>query len=98
MIELLKNRAVRFLEFQRISVVVLLVWSILTVVFLNNQQTLSRIIRKAKAESMQEIQNKIRDKENEDITKKETMEAIIRLADFHDRIPGCERERHRRSA
>lgn len=68
------------------SIVVLVVWLMLTAMFMNGQQSLSRIIREAKSESLQEIQNQILEKTKEEIADKETMDVINHLADFHDRI------------
>lgn len=62
-------------------------WGILIVMFVNNQYALARIISKAKQKKLNEIQAKIEKLEAENnIADKETMEAINRLMDYHDRI------------
>ncbi len=75
-----------FLNNQGMIIVVLVLWSILSIVFINGQQTLKRIIRKSKMETLEGIQKKIQEKTKDELSSKETMDAINRLADFHDRI------------
>lgn len=76
-----------FLDAQLYIFWVLGVWGILIVIFVNNQYALSRIVSKAKQKKLNEIQARIEKLEaEENIADKETMEAINRLMDYHDRI------------
>jgi hypothetical protein len=68
---------------------VLCSWAALLILFFNNQNALSQIIKKNKEEKLREIQASIHALEVEgDITQKETLESINRLMDYHDRIKG----------
>jgi hypothetical protein len=65
----------------------IIVFSIITAVFVNGHYALAHIIAKAKWGKLNALQAKIDTLESEaDLTDKETMEAINRLIDYHDRI------------
>ena len=65
----------------------LLIWGIIIVIFANNQYVMTRIIQRAKRKKLYEIQAKIERLEAEgNVADKETLEAINRLMDYHDRI------------
>ena len=77
----------RALRFQVYLFWVLGAWGGLLILFLNNQHALARIITNAKWKKLNQIQAKIEKLETQgDIGSKETMEAIGRLMDYHDRI------------
>jgi hypothetical protein len=62
-------------------------WILIIALFILNQYVLSKIITKAKSKKLGEIQIRIEKLEAKgNITDKETMEAINRLMDYHDRI------------
>jgi hypothetical protein len=66
---------------------VLFLWLPIIAMFILNQTSLSSIIRRAKWKTLREIQSqeeKLQDVEN--FSDKETMEAINRLMDYHDRV------------
>ena len=66
---------------------VLLLWLPITVLFILNQTSLSSIIRRAKWKTLNEIQAKVEKLQAaENFEDKETMEAINRLMDYHDRV------------
>lgn len=66
---------------------VLLVWLPLIAMFVLNQTSLSSIIRRAKWKTLNEIQAKVGKLQvAENFEDKETMEAINRLMDYHDRV------------
>src|SRR5258705_13561946 len=55
--------------------------------FILNQTSLSSIIRRAKWKTLNEIQAKVEKlQEMENFADKETMDAIKRLMDYHDRV------------
>lgn len=65
----------------------LVAWGILIGFFTINQYALAKIITKTKRKKLNEIQVKIENLEAKgDITDKETIDAINRLMDYHDRI------------
>jgi len=65
----------------------LVIWGIIIVMFANNQYAVTRIIQSAKRKKLYEIQAKIERLEAEgNVADKETLEAINRLVDYHDRI------------
>ena len=62
-------------------------WIPVTIQFTSNQIALSRIVTTAKWKTLNELQAKIRKLRTEaNLADKETMEAINRLMDYHDRI------------
>jgi hypothetical protein len=66
---------------------VLVSWVPLTILFIVNQYALTRIITRAKWKKLNKIQAKIEALEAEkNIVDKDTMEAVNRLMDYHDRI------------
>lgn len=66
---------------------VVLLWLPITVLFMVNQTSLSSIIRRAKWKTLNEIQAKVEKLQvSENFEDKETMEAINRLMDYHDRV------------
>ena len=70
-----------------IILLVLVGWGPLTALFVINQYALAKIITRAKWKTLNEIQAKIEALQaQENIAEKETMEAINRLMDYHDRI------------
>jgi hypothetical protein len=55
--------------------------------FITNQNSLSKIIRRAKWKALNEIQAKVEKLQVvENFENKETMDAINRLMDYHDRV------------
>ena len=67
--------------------VLLIMWIPIIAIFIINQSALSKIVRLSKKRKLNEIQAKIEKLEkDDDIVNKETMEAINRLMDYHDRI------------
>jgi|CXWL01.1.fsa_nt_gi hypothetical protein len=72
---------------QFIMLLVLLLWIPLTIAFILYQSSLSRIIRRSKWGTLNEIQIKIEKLHaSEKLGEKETMETINRLIDYYDRI------------
>jgi len=71
-----------------LGIVVMLVWwAPIIALFTLNQTSLSSIIRRAKWKTLNEIQTKVeRLQAVENFEDKETMEAINRLIDYHDRV------------
>ena len=66
---------------------VLLYWLPITAIFILNQTSLSSIIRRAKWKTLNEIQAKVEKLQSmQNFEDKETMEAINRLMDYHDRV------------
>ena len=66
---------------------VLLYWLPIIALFIMNQTSLSSIIRRAKWKTLNEIQVKVEKLQAlENFEAKETMEAINRLMDYHDRV------------
>jgi hypothetical protein len=66
---------------------VLSYWLALIAIFTLNQTSLSSIIRRAKWKMLNEIQSKVENLQAaENFEEKETMEAINRLMDYHDRV------------
>jgi hypothetical protein len=64
-----------------------LFWGPLTAFFIINQVALAKIITRAKWKTLNEIQAKVEALQaHENVAEKETMEAINRLMDYHDRI------------
>jgi hypothetical protein len=64
-----------------------LFWGPLTAFFIINQVALAKIITRAKWKTLNEIQAKVETLQaQENIAEKETMEAMNRLMDYHDRI------------
>jgi hypothetical protein len=64
-----------------------LLWSPIIAIFVLNQTSLSNIIRRAKWKTLNEIQAKVQKLQAaESFEDKETMEAINRLLDYHDRV------------
>jgi hypothetical protein len=67
--------------------VILLFWIPIIGMFISNQNSLSRIIRRAKWKALNEIQTKVEKLQVvENFENKETMDAINRLMDYHDRV------------
>lgn len=68
-------------------ILVVVAWVPLIAIFLTSQYALAKIITRAKWQTLNEIQTKIeRLNTEENIIEKDTMEAINRLMDYHDRI------------
>ena len=66
---------------------VLILWLPIIAMFIMNQTSLSSIIRRAKWKTLNEIQAKVEKLQAaENFEDKETMEAINRLMDYHDRV------------
>ena len=62
-------------------------WGTIIAIFIINQSALSKIVRQSKKRKLVEIQARIEKLEEEDdIANKETIDAINRLMDYHDRI------------
>jgi len=69
------------------GVIVVQLWIPIIALFILNQTSLSKIIRRSKWKKLNEIQARIENLEgSENYADKETMEAINRLLDYHDRI------------
>ena len=67
--------------------VVLLVWLLMILIFINGHYALATIIRRVKWRKLNELQTKITAVEDGgDLTTKETADALKNLMDFHDRI------------
>jgi len=65
----------------------LLVWLPLLAIFTLNQSSLSSIIRRVKRKTLKEIQGKVEKLQiSKNFGNQETMEAINRLMDYHDRV------------
>ncbi len=65
----------------------LIMWLPIIAIFILNQNALKKIVENSKKRKLKEIQNRIEQLETEnDIANKETIEAINRLMDYHDRI------------
>jgi len=71
-----------------LGIVVILVWWLpLIALFILYQTNLSSIIRRAKWKTLNEIQSQVEElRATNNLKDKETMEAINRLMDFHDRV------------
>jgi len=66
---------------------VLFLWMPIITMFVLNQTSLSSIIRRAKWKTLNEIQSEVEQLQaSKNFKDKETMEAINRLMDFHDRV------------
>jgi hypothetical protein len=66
---------------------VLFLWLPIIAIFILNQTSLSSIIRRAKRKTLNEIQVKVEKLQTaKNFEEKETMEAINRLLDYHDRV------------
>ena len=66
---------------------VLVLWLPLIALFILNQTSLASIIRRAKWKTLNEIQSQVEElRATNNLKDKETMEAINRLMDFHDRV------------
>jgi len=69
------------------TLLLLLYWLPIVAMFILNQTSLSSIIRRAKWKTLNEIQAKVEKlQEMENFADKETMDAIKRLMDYHDRV------------
>jgi hypothetical protein len=78
---------VGFLTIQTLVGTVLLFWIPLIIMFVFYQNSLSRIVRRAKGNTLNEIQAKIEKLHaSEKLGEKDTMETINRLMDYYDRI------------
>jgi len=65
----------------------LIMWLPIIAIFILNQNALTKIVAKSKKRKLKEIQTRIEQLEAEDdIANRETIEAINRLMDYHDRI------------
>ena len=72
---------------QFIMLLILLLWIPLTIAFILYQSSLSRIIRRSKWKTLNEIQTKIEKLHaSEKLGEKDIMETINRLMDYYDRI------------
>lgn len=68
-------------------ILVLFLWLPIIAIFILNQTSLSSIIRRAKRKTLNEIQVKVEKLQTaKNFEEKETMEAINRLLDYHDRV------------
>ena len=68
-------------------VVVLILWLPIIAMFILNQSSLSSVVRRAKWKSLNEIQAKVEKLQStENFETKDTMDAINRLLDYHERI------------
>jgi hypothetical protein len=68
-------------------VLVLILWIPIIAMFALNQISLSSIIRRAKWKTLNEAQEKVEKlRASKNFGNPETMEAIIRLMDYHDRV------------
>lgn len=68
-------------------VVVLILWLPIIAIFILNQSSLSSVVRRAKWKSLNEIQEKVEKlRAAENLETKDTMDAINRLLDYHERI------------
>ena len=66
---------------------VLFYWLPIIAIFISNQTGLSSIIRRVKWKTLNEIQAKVENlQSSENFVNKETMEAINRLMDYHERV------------
>lgn len=66
---------------------IFLMWLPLTIMFILNQTSLASIIRRAKWKTINQIQARVEKLQAAEILeKKETIEAINRLMDYHDRV------------
>ena len=69
--------------------IVVLLWIPLVAMFILNQTSLSNIIRRAKWKTLNEIQARVEKLHAADnLAEEDTLEAINRLMDYHDRIKG----------
>lgn len=76
-----------FENFSFFGIVIVLLWIPIIALFSLNQTSLSNIIRRSKWKKLDEIQARIEKlQELENYTDEETMKAINRLLDYHDRI------------
>ena len=67
--------------------IVLFLWLPIAILFLLNQTSLSSIIRRAKWKTLNEVQAKIEKlRTSKSFGNQETMDAIKRLMDYHDRV------------
>lgn len=72
---------------QVVVLILVLGWGIITIQFIVNQSTLAKIVSTAKWKTLNEIQAEIRVlRTNGKLTEKETMDAINRLMDLHERV------------
>lgn len=68
-------------------IMVVVLWIPIIALFVLNQTSLASIIRRAKWKTLNEIQSQVEElRTTGDLKDKETMEAINRLMDFHDRV------------
>lgn len=68
-------------------ILVIVLWIPIIAIFILNQTSLSSIIRRAKWKTLNEIQSQVEEiRASNSLKDKETMEAINRLMDFHDRV------------
>jgi hypothetical protein len=65
---------------------VVMAWVPAVALFAGGQRSLSKVISKAKWETLRAIQAKIEKLQAEDITSKEALERLNKLIDYHDRI------------
>lgn len=64
-------------------------WVLMIILFVTSQYALHRIIAKAKQKTLNDLQMRIEQLHNQgNLAEKDTMEAINRLLDYHDRIKG----------
>jgi hypothetical protein len=63
------------------------VWLILIIIFIVSQRSLTRIIRRTKRESLNQVEAQMEAlKQGGNLADQETMQALTRLWDYHDRI------------
>ena len=76
----------RVLDLRMIVSTTLVGWIPLATCFVTSHYALSKIITGAKWKTLNEIQAKIQVLKTKDLTDKETIETVLRLMDYHDRV------------
>jgi len=74
------------LDLRAVVFIILIVWIPLATFFVTSHYALSKIITRAKWKTLNEIQAKIQALKTKDIADKETIEAVLRLMDYYDRV------------
>jgi hypothetical protein len=70
-----------------VFILVMLLWLPITILFILNQTSLSSMIRRAKWKTLNEIQVKVEKLQtSKNFGNQETMDAVKRLMDYHDRV------------
>jgi len=76
----------RMLDLRTMVFSILILWIPLATFFVISHYALSKIIKGAKWKTLNEIQAKIQALKTKDIADKETIETVLRLMDYHDRV------------